>query len=1052
MAAPSPSPPAMPTPQAPTQQQQPSQQALQLPPEIEDALARQVEWYLGRTNLERDFFLKQRMDPEFWVNLEVILAFPKMRQHGVSDPAVVANVLARLSTDIDVDTARNRVRPAWAKRSFLALTSVPQGTPVAAVDGLFAKTPGTPRPISVTPFPEKEGMWHVVFENPDDARIALDMVKDLTIGSATPPVKVTAHVFPAFDQSAFAPGSFGPPSTLSAPLSPGGSGIAGGYYDGAAANVNVASMTSAYVAAGMPPGMMAPPMNTMGMTPHGGPNAGSYGYAPGGVYPAGVNSTYSPATGYIPGNQRGYAGGGQPYYLNAYGAQGQYDPSMVPQQPNGSNAGGGGQGPTAEMQERQAAAAAAARAAAAGQAAGNVNVGGVGSKASSGSDANGPHSGGTRARRQSQRQGNHFHQNGGPGVGANQGRFQGAQGADATRGNVQQQQARISTGSGSVDFPSSAATGNRGNSQTQQPGNGTSRKPGTTGNGGLVGPSGDGNRTPKGQAGAAGDGPGTRPNSVGKKNKKRANVNRQSTGSNSGGTGPDGKSASDPGDGGKDDGKKGMADNSLKSGADKVTRLEPNLTTMYFPPLPGSNEGTGTAKPGPRGPTKPLGSSQGSIAAVVAGGSPKSPVSAAGAPSSGTESDSRDAQKKNASQNVPPVEQQVDAPVAAGLSQAAEPAASLTDASTGKEDPSAAAEIDTSVPVEKTTAVSDVASTVSSSSGGAGNGTSPGGVSLASAASGDEKLSSDGSAQAAIGPGMSYAAILRAKAKKPPPPPVSASPGASDSADTSSASGNADPASAPPSNAGNDSPSGVKQPTSKSGLTKKTNQKNNGKGSGSGASDGSSRASSATHGASEAGATKAQVVTPPASAPRSVWANKPQSVLQPTAVVKPQPAKPATAASIGTVPSASPSTSPRATKAASDKTARSVQAGVDVAGSKADSNGSTAPAAQTGPTSLGSVENGSGSTTYGGSSSPTASCTSTMSKPQGAVKGIPDAGGSAISSVTEGSTVKSVAMNGGGISSAAPKGAWGQGPAAKILSKKDVPPPEKGFSKATVDP
>jgi hypothetical protein len=116
---------------------------------VEDALVRQVEWYLGRQNLETDYYLKRHMDQEYWVSLEVILAFPKMQRLGVSDPEVVASLLARASPSIDVDISQFRIRPSWAARSVLALSGVPPGTLPAAVGTLFTALPNTPCPTAV---------------------------------------------------------------------------------------------------------------------------------------------------------------------------------------------------------------------------------------------------------------------------------------------------------------------------------------------------------------------------------------------------------------------------------------------------------------------------------------------------------------------------------------------------------------------------------------------------------------------------------------------------------------------------------------------------------------------------------------------------------------------------------------------------------------------------------------------------------------------------------------------------------------------------------------
>lgn len=314
MAAPTPCPPQQPV------ESQPTATSLA----VEDALIRQVEWYLGRQNLVHDYFLKEHMDPELWVSLDVILNFPKMKRLGVLDPTVVASILARGSASIDVDMSYNRVRPAWAKRHIVALSSVPLGTPASAVEDLFSKRPETPRPMLIFPAVDKEGTWHAVYDDSEDARIACDHISEFTVES-TPPAKVAAHVFSTFDPSLLVSTLF-PQSTVSLPLPAGQPHVAPPFYDSSAGATTMNSMgTTAFPAQGVNPSMTHP----YGV-PLAGPASPAYGYIPGPAYSGmGAQSVSGAATYPATGNEylqptRGFAHTGG-YFVPPYSPQTSYE-------------------------------------------------------------------------------------------------------------------------------------------------------------------------------------------------------------------------------------------------------------------------------------------------------------------------------------------------------------------------------------------------------------------------------------------------------------------------------------------------------------------------------------------------------------------------------------------------------------------------------------------------------------------------------------------------------------------------------------------------------
>lgn len=147
---------------------------------MEDAIVAQVEWYLGRVNLETDSYLKTRMDPDLWVDLAVILDFPKMQRMRVRDVAHVAQLLASRSTIVEVDLATARIRPAWARRSTLIISDVPVTARAEDVVALLAED-RVPPPGLLSIQPAKEGVWLAVFDTPTGAHSVLPMVADASI-------------------------------------------------------------------------------------------------------------------------------------------------------------------------------------------------------------------------------------------------------------------------------------------------------------------------------------------------------------------------------------------------------------------------------------------------------------------------------------------------------------------------------------------------------------------------------------------------------------------------------------------------------------------------------------------------------------------------------------------------------------------------------------------------------------------------------------------------------------------------------------------------------
>lgn len=180
---------------------------------MEDAIVAQVEWYMGRLNLASDHYLKDRMDHDLWVDLDVILDFPKMIRMGVRDKTKVAALLNARSSIVEVDVKTARIRPAWARRSTLFLHDIPPGTRVDDVFALFqspaspSEDPNSPSPVSQVPGllsvqPASDTVWLAVFDSPTGAQAALSGVMEKTLNGAKvrPEVHVETPLRPAQQQ------------------------------------------------------------------------------------------------------------------------------------------------------------------------------------------------------------------------------------------------------------------------------------------------------------------------------------------------------------------------------------------------------------------------------------------------------------------------------------------------------------------------------------------------------------------------------------------------------------------------------------------------------------------------------------------------------------------------------------------------------------------------------------------------------------------------------------------------------------------------------------
>lgn len=153
----------------------------------------QVEWYMGRLNLEKDEYLKEQMDDDLWVSLDIILNFPKMQRLGVQDKRRVATLLHARSTVVEVDEKAARIRPAWARRSTIVIHNVPATARLEQITGLLqipsnadltnAHVPPTvthPQGL-ISIQPAGDTIWLAIFDSPTGASESVHLLVDKEI-------------------------------------------------------------------------------------------------------------------------------------------------------------------------------------------------------------------------------------------------------------------------------------------------------------------------------------------------------------------------------------------------------------------------------------------------------------------------------------------------------------------------------------------------------------------------------------------------------------------------------------------------------------------------------------------------------------------------------------------------------------------------------------------------------------------------------------------------------------------------------------------------------
>eukprot|EP00189_Rhodosorus_marinus_P000117 CAMPEP_0113957734 /NCGR_PEP_ID=MMETSP0011_2-20120614/2945_1 /TAXON_ID=101924 /ORGANISM="Rhodosorus marinus" /LENGTH=548 /DNA_ID=CAMNT_0000968351 /DNA_START=37 /DNA_END=1680 /DNA_ORIENTATION=- /assembly_acc=CAM_ASM_000156 len=160
--------------------------------DVDAAVVRQVEFYLSWRNLQADYYLKERMTPDHWVPLQLIVDFPKMKAFQISSVENLARILKENSTELEVNLSTFQVRPLFlvqdTKRSVLILREIPSGTSEQEIRDLFDGVEDCPPIYSI--MPELENQWFVTFDTEKGAHLAFELTKTMHFKDKTVKARV----------------------------------------------------------------------------------------------------------------------------------------------------------------------------------------------------------------------------------------------------------------------------------------------------------------------------------------------------------------------------------------------------------------------------------------------------------------------------------------------------------------------------------------------------------------------------------------------------------------------------------------------------------------------------------------------------------------------------------------------------------------------------------------------------------------------------------------------------------------------------------------------
>eukprot|EP00190_Bangiopsis_sp_CCMP1999_P004245 CAMPEP_0198736814 /NCGR_PEP_ID=MMETSP1475-20131203/67550_1 /TAXON_ID= ORGANISM="Unidentified sp., Strain CCMP1999" /NCGR_SAMPLE_ID=MMETSP1475 /ASSEMBLY_ACC=CAM_ASM_001111 /LENGTH=521 /DNA_ID=CAMNT_0044500665 /DNA_START=223 /DNA_END=1788 /DNA_ORIENTATION=- len=187
--------------------------------DTESAVVRQIEYYLGTSNLPTDYFLLSQMDQNYWVSIETLANFPKMRRFGLQN-GTIARLLVERSSWVEVDMEYLVVRPRFfteemtrtvqgRQGSVLILREVAEGTSEEQIRALFLDE-NCPKPTTIRP--DVANVWFVDFDGDEEARASFIFVREQTLNGKE--VRARVKNMSTYPTDGFAPLAYGPPGKL----------------------------------------------------------------------------------------------------------------------------------------------------------------------------------------------------------------------------------------------------------------------------------------------------------------------------------------------------------------------------------------------------------------------------------------------------------------------------------------------------------------------------------------------------------------------------------------------------------------------------------------------------------------------------------------------------------------------------------------------------------------------------------------------------------------------------------------------------------------------
>lgn len=151
-----------------------------------------INWLLSPLNLPKDACLKNHMDEDLYLDMDILLQQNECQNLGPIDTNQLAHMLQKRSLVVQVDISSHKLRPIWATRSLLVIENVPNHADVYDIMYIFGLklpsctmwSPDACRILPCLPLPLKlsalakiaSTVWVGVFDNVLGATQAMEHV------------------------------------------------------------------------------------------------------------------------------------------------------------------------------------------------------------------------------------------------------------------------------------------------------------------------------------------------------------------------------------------------------------------------------------------------------------------------------------------------------------------------------------------------------------------------------------------------------------------------------------------------------------------------------------------------------------------------------------------------------------------------------------------------------------------------------------------------------------------------------------------------------------